>query len=47
VLGQRVGQIDVCNKPRSKLKHSSTAAPIELRRVNMLVTMVHLLSATS
>jgi hypothetical protein len=29
------------------LKHSRTAAPIELLRINMLVTIDHLLSATS
>jgi hypothetical protein len=46
-LEQSRGQIDVCNKPRSKLKHSRTAAPIELRRVNIDVTIVHLLRATS
>lgn len=37
----------VCTSPLSKLKHSSTAAPIELRRVTMLLIMVHLLSCGS
>lgn len=34
----------VCTSPRSKLKHSSTDAPTELRRVTIDDTMVHLLS---
>lgn len=37
----------VCTKPRSKLKHSKTAAPIELRRVTMLFTTVHLFNCGS
>lgn len=44
---ESIGQMAVCNNPRSKLKHSRTAAPIELLRINMLVTIDHLLSATS
>lgn len=41
------GQIAVCKRPRSKLKHSRTADPIELLLMNMEVTIDHLLSATS
>lgn len=37
----------VCTKPRSKLKHSNTAAPIELRLVTILLTMVHLFNCGS
>lgn len=37
----------VCTSPRSKLKHSRTAAPIELRRVAILLTIDHLLSCGS
>lgn len=37
----------VCTRPRSKLKHSRTAAPTELRRVTMLLTMVHLFNCVS
>ncbi len=44
---ESIGQMAVCNKPRSKLKHSRTAAPMELLLMNILVTMVHLLSSTS
>ena len=41
------GQIAVCKRPLSKLKHSRTADPIELLLMNMEVTIDHLLSATS
>lgn len=37
----------VCTRPRSKLKHSKTAAPTELRLVTMLLTMVHLFDCVS
>lgn len=39
--------MEVCSSPRSKLKHSKTLAPTEERRVNILVTIVHLFSAGS
>lgn len=32
----------VCTSPRSRLKHSSTDAPTELRRVTIEETIVHL-----
>lgn len=47
VEAESIGQMDVCNKPRSKLKHSKTEAPTDERRVNMLVTIVHLFKAGS
>lgn len=37
----------VCTKPRSKLKHSKIAAPIELRRVTIDETIVHLFNCGS
>lgn len=37
----------VCTKPRSKLKHSKTAAPTELRRATIEFTMVHLFKRIS
>ena len=37
----------VCTKPRSKLKHSKTAAPTELRRATIELTMVHLFKRIS
>lgn len=41
---ERLGQMDVCRNPRSRLKHSNTEAPTDERRVNMLVTIDHLLT---
>lgn len=40
----RCHKLVVCTSPRSKLKHSSTEAPTELRRVTIDETIVHLLS---
>jgi hypothetical protein len=42
-----IGQMLVCSIPRSRLKHSRTEAPTELRRVNMEVTIAHLLLSGS
>lgn len=44
---ESMGQMDVWRSPRSRLKHSKTEAPTEERRVNMLVTIVHLFKAGS